>query len=484
MGFFSKKKKKISKNEPLSSDSEYASNNERTPLNVASEDEGFTSGSADEPFDERYLSTLVDNRGKLDEARYQTVLVYIVICSLFIGVGTAVIQASSVLRLPIINSQDDIYYFDDDDGEGGSNRHFGRYIGPYQLKEKHLASPLSDDGDDDFLKHYNFLNGSDSKGSNGYVFYVDRDTAIKDDIIRYNPSTQTSPSSLYLGSSATKVGPRHSIRLEGLTRFQRGLFLLDLNHMPSGCGTWPAFWLVNDDPFAWPYDGEIDIVEGVNLQDVAKTALHTDKHCDMSRVPIGRYDGEFDTATGIPDKNTGVPSTETNYATNCFVYDSKQWVNQGCVMVSTEKDTLGEGLNERGGAIYALEWDPSSRHIRSWVFPKDRPLPLNLEAALENSGEGDVLPDPEQWPLPYGYFPIGPGTDCALTHFKHMRLVFNLAFCGSVSGTRFKQDCPALASNFDTCEDYISSNPDAMSQAYWDVSGVYVYERQFITEDP
>ena len=129
----------------------------------------------------------MDNRGKLDEARYQTVLVYIVICSLFIGVGTAVIQASSVLRLPIINSQDDIYYFDDDDGEGGSNRHFGRYIGPYQLKEKHLASPLSDDGDDDFLKHYNFLNGSDSKGSNGYVFYVDRDTAFK---VRHSTTVQ------------------------------------------------------------------------------------------------------------------------------------------------------------------------------------------------------------------------------------------------------------------------------------------------------
>jgi beta-glucanase (GH16 family) len=42
--------------------------------------------------------------------------------------------------------------------------------------------------------------------------------------------------------------------------------------MPAGCGTWPAFWLVNDDPNRWPYDGEIDIVEGVNEQDKAKVS--------------------------------------------------------------------------------------------------------------------------------------------------------------------------------------------------------------------
>mmetsp|Transcript_5385 Transcript_5385/g.10752 ORF Transcript_5385/g.10752 Transcript_5385/m.10752 type:complete len:496 (-) Transcript_5385:16-1503(-) len=481
--------KRSKHNVPASDSSDCGLPTESTPLNVLSSDtdEGFT--SHEETFDERYLTSLVDNRGKMDEARYQTVLLYIVICSLFIGVGMAVFQASSIMRLPLISMEDDLYYFDDDDGAGETTRHFGRYVGSYLLKERHYPTPLSSsdssDSEDEFLKHYDFLNGTDSAGSNGYVFYVDKSTALKDDIIRYNPSTATSPTpSLTMGSSATPSGPRNSIRLEGKTRFQRGLFILSLNHMPSGCGTWPAFWLVNDDPYAWPYDGEIDIVEGVNEQDRAKTALHTDKNCDMARVPIGRFDGEFDTATGIPDKSTGIPSTDMNYATNCFVYDQKQWVNQGCVMQSKEPSTLGSGLNERGGAVFALEWDPSRGHIRSWVFPKDESLPANLEGALENNGEGDVFPDPDQWPLPYAYFAIGPGTDCALTHFKRMRLVFNLAFCGSVSGTRFKQDCPDLASQFDTCEEYIKSDPEALSEAYWDVNGVYVYERQFINEDP
>ena len=54
---------------------------------------------------------------------------------------------------------------------------------------------------------------------------------------------------------------------------------IDVRHMPAGCGVWPAFWLT--DEANWPVNGEIDIVEGVNYQNVAKTALHSTKGCSM-----------------------------------------------------------------------------------------------------------------------------------------------------------------------------------------------------------
>eukprot|EP00957_Ditylum_brightwellii_P057737 4377618-Ditylum_brightwellii.AAC.1 len=60
-------------------------------------------------------------------------------------------------------------------------------------------------------------------------------------------------------SLPTDEGPRDSIRLEGKRRFDRGLFVIDLHHMPAGCGVWPAFWLT--DETNWPNNGEIDIVE-------------------------------------------------------------------------------------------------------------------------------------------------------------------------------------------------------------------------------
>ena len=110
---------------------------------------------------------------------------------------------------------------------------------------------------------------------------------------------------LYLKTAPTEKGPRESIRLEGKRRFNRGLFIIDVRHMPSGCGAWPAFWLT--DEANWPVNGEIDIVEGVNFQDEAKTAMHTTKGCDMYDVPVGTMSGTWDSAVGIPDKKTVSP---------------------------------------------------------------------------------------------------------------------------------------------------------------------------------
>lgn len=71
---------------------------------------------------------------------------------------------------------------------------------------------------------------------------------------------------------------------------------IDVRHMPAGCGVWPAFWLT--DEANWPVHGEIDIVEGVNYQDVAKTALHSTKGCSMNDIPLGTMTGGWDTAQG------------------------------------------------------------------------------------------------------------------------------------------------------------------------------------------
>jgi len=88
-----------------------------------------------------------------------------------------------------------------------------------------------------------------------------------------------------MSTAPTEDGPRKSVRLEGLTRFNRGLFILDVRHMPAGCASWPAFWLT-DEP-NWPVNGEIDILEGVNNQTNVKTALHTTMDCKMNDVPLG-----------------------------------------------------------------------------------------------------------------------------------------------------------------------------------------------------
>lgn len=65
-----------------------------------------------------------------------------------------------------------------------------------------------------------------------------------------------------------------------------------------------------------------------------------------------------------------------------------------------------------------------------------------------------------------------------------MRLVINLAFCGSVAGNRFQMDCPELAEQYDSCNDYIQSaledgDESKLSEMYWKIQSVHVYQRQW-----
>lgn len=350
-----------------------------------------------------------------------------------------------------------------------------------------------------FFDSYVFYNGKDSEGSKGYVNYVNKEKAFALNIARvdYEPKTNVFDNTdngnivssgddneeepfIYMSTSATAEGPRDSVRLEGLRRFNRGLFILDVRHMPAGCGTWPAFWLT-DEP-NWPVNGEIDILEGVNTQTRAKTAMHTTKGCDMEDVPLGVKTGYWDTASGVPMRNGDIDPT-VREARDCFVYNPHQWLNQGCVAMHERNDTMGEPLNQNGGGIFVLEWDPINRLIKSWVFTPHTEVPENLKDSLQTASYTDeskrVNPDPRTWGLPYAYFPIGKGTSCDSNHFANMHLIFNLALCGSVAGNRFKMDCPSLNARYGSCDEYIKANTTAMEEVYWRIRGVYVYEREW-----
>ena len=170
-------------------------------------------------------------------------------------------------------------------------------------------------------------------------------------------------------------------------------------------------------------------------------------------------------------------------ANDCFVYDPHQWLNQGCVAVSDQEGTIGEPLNEKGGGVFALEWDPINRHISSFVFTPHTAVPENLKETLRTASESDpdkrVRPDPRTWGLPYAYFPIGKATECSADHFRNMHIIFNMALCGSVAGNRFFKDCPMLQEIYGTCENYVAANTPEMDEVYWKIRGVYVYEREW-----
>lgn len=54
---------------------------------------------------------------------------------------------------------------------------------------------------------------------------------------------------------------RDSVRVSSYNSYDESVIVLDLQHMPEGCATWPAFWTLSAQG-PWPHGGEIDIVEG------------------------------------------------------------------------------------------------------------------------------------------------------------------------------------------------------------------------------
>lgn len=106
--------------------------------------------------------------------------------------------------------------------------------GPYELIERQEG--------DEFFQYYTFYEGKDSAGSAGYNMYVSKQraneigivnvTMERDELDVYQFGDETKEWDgdkeepfVYMLSAPTPEGPRDSIRLEGIRRFNRGLFM-------------------------------------------------------------------------------------------------------------------------------------------------------------------------------------------------------------------------------------------------------------------
>jgi Glycosyl hydrolases family 16 len=96
--------------------------------------------------------------------------------------------------------------------------------------------------------------------THGRVNYVDQETAINS-----NYSYATDNKFIMKANSRDVVQPesrgRDSVRIASKKAYDDSIMVLDIEHMPFGCGTWPAFWTLSKEG-PWPHGGEIDIIEG------------------------------------------------------------------------------------------------------------------------------------------------------------------------------------------------------------------------------
>jgi len=282
-----------------------------------------------------------------------------------------------------------------------------------------------------FFENFQFY--TDDDPTDGYVNYVNYSVAEKMSLI------STAGDQIYIGVDYTYPATgrgRDSVRLQSNLAWNSGLFIMDLAHMPYGCGTWPAWWLVGPN---WPYSGEIDIIEGVNANVYDTTTLHTSEGCVMKESNFTGTWGMF---------NATKPST--NCVNNGYYY--------GCSILA-ESGSYGSPFNKAGGGVYAAEWTES--YIRAYFFPRGS-IPKDLPTDS---------PNPDSWGMPYAYFELG--EDCNPDHFKNMSMIFDLTFCGQWAGAVFDSQCPGLG----TCESYVQENPSDFEEAYWLINNVTVFQR-------
>lgn len=248
-------------------------------------------------------------------------------------------------------------------------------------------------------------------------------------------------STVYIGTDYTnKVNSsgRPSIQLSSKNTYNYGLFILDASHMPQGCGTWPAWWLLGPD---WPNNGEIDIIENVDLQNYDQSTLHTSLGCDFNKMP----------------NKTNINETGTMVSYNC---------TQGCsVVLNNQPNTFGIDFNNNGGGIYACEVN-NKTGIHLWFWDHE-----NVPNSIIN---GDSNIDTNTFGIPYANWPFGDW--CPSIHFRQLSIIFDLYYCGWAGDSYiWEPQCSKIANN-QSCEDFVMNNPSYFKDAYWLINYVKVFQ--------
>ncbi|GAA5861814.1 hypothetical protein JCM3774_001311 [Rhodotorula dairenensis] len=265
----------------------------------------------------------------------------------------------------------------------------------------------------------------------GQVNYLKKEAAQKAGLF-----SATAESAIMRVDNTTKLAKganRNSVRIESAKPAELGsLIIADIIRMPWGCATWPAWWSYGDPD--WPDGGEIDVIEGVNLDQTNVITLHTD--------------GDGCKPAAKPDVS-GVIMPEN---VKCDVASGVG----GCSYGAGEK-SYGKDFNDAGGGVYATLFVEEG--ISVWFWTRSD-IPENLT-------------DPSTWGKPTANWP---SSSCDIKKFfTHQRLIFNITLCGEYAGApeSWNRHCKDKAP---TCSDFLT-DPANFDEAVWEIRSVKVYTK-------
>ncbi|KAJ8584331.1 glycoside hydrolase family 16 protein [Rhizopogon salebrosus TDB-379] len=288
-----------------------------------------------------------------------------------------------------------------------------------------------------FFDTFTFYTGSDP--TNGLVTFVDQQTAFNSNLAYVttdNKVVMRGDNTTWLPSGVN----RSSVRISSQAEYNMGLFILDLDMAPWGCGVWPAFWTLGNGE--WPWTGEIDIIEGVHDNEHNQVTWHTAPGCNLTQ------NTNF---TGTIVQTNGVDNLQCNaYLNN----------NAGCGVTEWSRASYGPYFDEQAGGVFAMKWDENG--IAVWSFYR--------AAIPQDIVQGE--PNPSNWGEPVAALS---NQGCNITqYFTNHSIVFDITFCGDWAGNSYAtSDCPG------TCQD-ILMDPANFVNASWIINSLKVYKQALL----
>jgi len=236
---------------------------------------------------------------------------------------------------------------------------------------------------------------------------------------------------------------RPTVSVGSNKNYNGGLIIGDFAHMPSGCGAWPAFWTSGPD---WPMNGEIDIIEGVNLNTADITTLHTEPGCVITAL----------------DKSLMNGTVDTNNCSTIFPFN-------GC-SVTGIPNSYGTPFNLAGGGVYATQWNATvAGFIKIWFWSRAQ-IPSDITS---NS------PNPTTWGQPYFYKSFG--SACPSSYFGQHQIIVDTYLCGEYAGDSYLWTACSKLTGASTCNAWVQNNPQNFTETYWSINYIQVYQLQNVS---